>query len=103
PRARWRPCVVCLDCFRLSSSVLNQASLSDTGRLKIPHIDCAFPPRIRDYVNMTIVMKSDKHTVSKSGFKARALEFFRQVEKSRQPVIITDRGKPVLKVVPFSE
>jgi prevent-host-death family protein len=56
-----------------------------------------------DYVNMTIVMKSNKHTVSKSGFKSRALEYFRQVEKSRKPVIITDRGKPVLKVVPFSE
>jgi len=51
---------------------------------------------------MTIVMKS-KHTVSKSGFKARALEYFRQIEQSRKPVIITDRGKPVLKVVPFSE
>jgi prevent-host-death family protein len=51
---------------------------------------------------MTIVMKS-KNTVSKSGFKSRALEYFRQVEKSRKPVIITDRGKPVLKVVPFSE
>lgn len=52
---------------------------------------------------MTIVMKSNKHTVSKSGFKARALEYFRQVEKSHKPVIITDRGRPVLKVVPFSE
>jgi prevent-host-death family protein len=50
-----------------------------------------------------MVMKSNKQTVSKSGFKSRALEYFRQVEKSRKPVIITDRGKPVLKVVPFSE
>lgn len=41
--------------------------------------------------------------VSKSRFKARALEYFRQVEKSGQPVIITDRGKPVLKLGPFSE
>jgi prevent-host-death family protein len=56
-----------------------------------------------DYANMTIVMNSNKYTVSKSGFKSRALEYFRQVEKSRKPVIITDRGKPVLKVVPFSE
>ncbi|HET9218930.1 MAG TPA: type II toxin-antitoxin system Phd/YefM family antitoxin [Terriglobia bacterium] len=52
---------------------------------------------------MTIVMKTNKHTVSKSGFKARALEYFRQVEKSHKPVIITDRGRPVLKVVPYSE
>ena len=41
--------------------------------------------------------------VSKSQFKARALEYFRTVESSRKPVVITDRGKPVLKVVPFTE
>ncbi len=41
--------------------------------------------------------------VSKSQFKAQALEYFRAVEKSRKPVVITDRGKPVLKVVPYSE
>jgi prevent-host-death family protein len=51
---------------------------------------------------MAIVMKG-KQSVSKSGFKSRALEYFRQVEQSRKPLIITDRGKPVLKVVPFSE
>ncbi len=51
-----------------------------------------------------MVMKSHtKQTVSKSRFKSRALEYFRQVENSRKPLIITDRGKPVLKVVPFSE
>ena len=43
------------------------------------------------------------HSISKSRFKSRALEYFRQVEQSRKPLIITDRGKPVLKVVPFSE
>jgi antitoxin (DNA-binding transcriptional repressor) of toxin-antitoxin stability system len=42
-------------------------------------------------------------TISKSRFKSRALEYFRQVEKSGKPLIITDRGKPVLKVAPFSE
>jgi prevent-host-death family protein len=44
-----------------------------------------------------------KQTVSKSQFKARALEYFRVVEKSRKPVVVTDRGKPVLKIVPYSE
>ena len=44
-----------------------------------------------------------KETVSKSRFKSHALEYFRQVEKTRKPLVITDRGKPVLKVVPFSE
>jgi len=42
-------------------------------------------------------------SVSKSGFKSRALHYFREVEKSRRPITITDRGKPVLKVVPYSE
>jgi prevent-host-death family protein len=42
------------------------------------------------------------NAVSKSRFKAKALEYFRMVEKSRKPIIITDHGKPVLKVVPFS-
>ncbi|MGH9339981.1 MAG: type II toxin-antitoxin system Phd/YefM family antitoxin [Acidobacteriota bacterium] len=40
--------------------------------------------------------------ISKSKFKPRALEYFRQVQKSGKEIIITDRGKPVLKVVPFS-
>jgi prevent-host-death family protein len=42
-------------------------------------------------------------TVSKSRFKARALHYFREVEKTRHPIIITDRGKPVLKLAPYSE
>jgi prevent-host-death family protein len=42
-------------------------------------------------------------SVSKSRFKARALEYFRQVESTGQPLIITDRGRPVLKLVPYSE
>ena len=42
-------------------------------------------------------------TVSKSRFKARALELFRQVKRTGQPIIITDRGMPVLKVMPYRE
>ena len=42
-------------------------------------------------------------TISKSRFKARALEYFRQVERTGRELIITDRGKPVLKLVPFTE
>jgi prevent-host-death family protein len=42
-------------------------------------------------------------SVSKSRFKARALELFRQVERTGQPIIITDRGTPVLKVMPYRE
>jgi prevent-host-death family protein len=40
-------------------------------------------------------------SVSKSRFKAHALEYFRQVETSGKPLIITDRGKPVLRLVPY--
>jgi prevent-host-death family protein len=41
-------------------------------------------------------------TVSKSRFKARALEYFRRVQQSGRPLIVTDRGRPVLKIVPYS-
>ena len=36
--------------------------------------------------------------VSKSQFKAKALEYFRQVEANGEPVIVTDHGKPKLEV-----
>lgn len=41
--------------------------------------------------------------VSKSKFKPQALEYFRQVQESGEPLIITDRGKPVLKILPYSQ
>ncbi len=40
--------------------------------------------------------------VSKSAFKARALEYFRKVQRTGREIIITDKGKPVLKVSPYS-
>lgn len=39
--------------------------------------------------------------VSKSKFKAQALEFFRQVESSGEAVVITDHGEPKLEVRPY--
>lgn len=36
--------------------------------------------------------------VSKSVFKARALEFFRQIENSGEPLVVTDHGKPALEI-----
>ena len=41
--------------------------------------------------------------VSKSKFKPRALEYFREIEKTRKELIITDRGRPVAKIAPYSE
>lgn len=41
-------------------------------------------------------------TVSKSRFKAHALALFRQVERTGDEIIITDRGRPVVKIVPYA-
>ena len=41
-------------------------------------------------------------SVSKSVFKAKALEYFREVESTGAELVITDHGKPVLKIVPFA-
>jgi prevent-host-death family protein len=43
------------------------------------------------------------NTVSKSRFKAHALELFREVERTGKPIIITDRGTPVLKLSPYAD
>jgi antitoxin (DNA-binding transcriptional repressor) of toxin-antitoxin stability system len=43
----------------------------------------------------------DGNQVSKSEFKAKALEFFRQVEASGESVIVTDHGRPALEVRPY--
>lgn len=56
--------------------------------------------KLYDYGTMTIVMQQ---VVSKSQFKARALEYLRAVEENKQPLIVTHGGKPVVKVVPFKE
>ncbi len=41
--------------------------------------------------------------VSKSQFKAQALEFLRNVEEKKQPLIITHAGKPVAKIIPYQK
>jgi len=42
-----------------------------------------------------------RRQVSKTEFKARALEFFRQVEATGEPVIVTDHGRPALEIRPY--
>lgn len=44
-----------------------------------------------------------ENSVSKSKLKAHALEYFREVERTGRELIVTDRGKPVLKIVPYTE
>ncbi len=39
--------------------------------------------------------------ISKSEFKTKALEYFRQVEASGESIIVTDHGKPALEVRPY--
>lgn len=50
-------------------------------------------------------MNSGEHmqTISKGRLKATMLEVFREIEKTGQPVIVTDRGKPVLRVEPYRQ
>ena len=40
-------------------------------------------------------------SVSKSQFKAKALELFRQIETSGEHIVVTDYGKPTLEVRPY--
>lgn len=44
-----------------------------------------------------------QQVVSKSQFKAQALEYLRSVEKQQESVVITHNGRPVAKVVPYKE
>ncbi|MFZ5571541.1 MAG: type II toxin-antitoxin system Phd/YefM family antitoxin [Thermodesulfobacteriota bacterium] len=41
--------------------------------------------------------------ISKSQFKPRVLQLFREIERTGRALIITDRGKPVLKIEPYAE
>jgi antitoxin (DNA-binding transcriptional repressor) of toxin-antitoxin stability system len=42
-------------------------------------------------------------TISKSKLKAKMLEIFRQLEASGDELIVTDQGKPVLKIIPIKQ
>ena len=44
-----------------------------------------------------------ENTISKSKFKPRALEYFRLVQETGRELTITEHGRPVLKIVPYSE
>jgi antitoxin (DNA-binding transcriptional repressor) of toxin-antitoxin stability system len=43
-----------------------------------------------------------ENAVSKSRFKPNALKYFRQIEDTGKELIITDHGKPKLKIVPYN-
>ena len=44
-----------------------------------------------------------KNMISKSKFKPRALHYFREIQKTGKELVISDHGKPVLKIVPYVE
>lgn len=39
--------------------------------------------------------------VSKAAFKAQVLEILRQIETTGEAMIVTDRGRPVIRVEPY--
>lgn len=41
--------------------------------------------------------------ISKSQFKSQVLEYLRNVEEKKQPLIVTHVGKPVVKIIPYQE
>lgn len=53
-----------------------------------------------DHAHVTMVIEMTKQ-ISKSQFKAKALEFFREVETTGLPMVITDHGVPKLELRPL--
>ncbi len=41
-------------------------------------------------------------TVSKSQFKPRALAYLREVEETGEPLVLTDHGRPVVRIEPYA-
>lgn len=52
-----------------------------------------------DYSHFGGAMK----TVSKSVLKSKMLAYFRKIEESGEPLIVTDHQNPVLKILPFQD
>lgn len=42
-------------------------------------------------------------TISKSKLKANMLSVFREIEASGETLVVTDRNKPVLKILPIQD
>jgi prevent-host-death family protein len=54
----------------------------------------------------TVIIIKDTHvteSISKSKLKARMLEIFRQLEASGEELVVTNHGKPVLRIIPYSQ
>ena len=44
-----------------------------------------------------------EYVESKSRFKPRALQYLQEVQDNGVVLIITDHGKPVIRIIPYSE
>lgn len=49
------------------------------------------------------MQRSSAIRVPKSRFKPRAFEYFRLVQEKRREILITDRGRPVVRISPVGE
>lgn len=49
------------------------------------------------------MQRSSAIRVPKSRFKPRAFEYFRLVQEKRREILITDRGRPVVRISPVDE
>lgn len=47
--------------------------------------------------------KAAMRTVSKSELKPKVLEYLREVEATGEPLLVTDRGRPVIRIEPYSD
>ena len=58
-----------------------------------------------DYSHMTMVitMSKPKSEIPAGEFKAKCLQLMDEVEKSKQEIVITKYGKPVAKLVPYTQ
>jgi prevent-host-death family protein len=50
-----------------------------------------------------MVNKSSSKTVAAGEFKAKCLRIMDRVSTTREPVIVTKKGKPLVKLIPISE
>lgn len=54
-------------------------------------------------MTMVITMSKPKSQIPAGEFKAKCLQLMDEVEKSKQEIVITKYGKPVAKLVPYSQ
>ncbi len=46
---------------------------------------------------------SDEHVMAVAKFKAECLKEIDQVQQTGEPLIVTKRGKPIVKIIPINE